>query len=52
MAKDGFEALDVFKKSNPAVVLLDVMMFGMDGSKYVKKSVSSRMYRLFWLRQR
>ena len=25
VAKDGFEALDLFKKANPAVVLLDVM---------------------------
>ena len=24
VAKDGFEALDLFKKANPAVVLLDV----------------------------
>ena len=30
-ANDGFEALDVFKKTNPAVILLDVMMPGMDG---------------------
>lgn len=30
-AKDGFEALDLFRKTSPAVILLDVMMPGMDG---------------------
>ena len=30
-AKDGFEALDLFRKTSPAVILLDVMMPGKDG---------------------
>ena len=31
VAKDGFEALDMFHKTNPAVILLDVMMPELDG---------------------
>ena len=31
VAKDGSEALELFRKCNPAVILLDVMLPGMDG---------------------
>ena len=37
VAKDGFEALDMFHKTNPAVILLDVMMPGMDGYKVCER---------------
>ena len=52
VAKDGFEALDLFKKANPAVVLLDVMMPEWMVTKFVKKSASSRMCRLSLLQQK
>lgn len=36
-AKDGFEALDLFRKTSPAVILLDVMMPGMDGHRVCER---------------
>jgi len=36
-ACDGLEALEMFKKTNPAVILLDVMMPNMDGHKVCRK---------------
>lgn len=37
IASDGLEALDMFEKTDPAVVLLDVMMPGMDGYTVCEK---------------
>ena len=37
VASDGFEALELFRKTDPAVILLDVMMPGMDGYKVCQK---------------
>ena len=36
-AKDGFEALDLFQKTSPAVILLEVMMPGMDGYRVCER---------------
>ena len=36
-AKDGFEALDLFRKTSPAVIRLDVMMPGMDGYRVCER---------------
>lgn len=36
-AKDGFEALDLFRKTSPAVILLDVMIPGMDGYRVCER---------------
>ena len=36
-AKDGFEALDLFRKTSPAVILLDVMMPGMGGYRVCER---------------
>lgn len=36
-AKDGFEALDLFRKTSPTVILLDVMMPGMDGYRVCER---------------
>lgn len=41
-AKDGFEALDLFRKTSPAVILLDVMMPGMDGITAMTRLRQSR----------
>ena len=37
VAEDGIEAFETFKKCNPAVVLLDIMMPGIDGFTVCKK---------------
>jgi DNA-binding response OmpR family regulator len=37
VAADGFEALEMARKTDPAVILLDVMMPGMDGYKVCEK---------------
>jgi two-component system nitrogen regulation response regulator NtrX len=36
VAKDGIEAIDIFKKFLPDIVLLDVKMPGLDGLKVLK----------------
>jgi len=37
MAKDGNEAIDMYKKLKPDVVTLDILMKGMDGITALKK---------------
>jgi len=47
VAEDGIEAFETFKKCNPAVVLLDIMMPVWTAIKYARRSVRSRRFRLY-----